>query len=155
MENYEFHRDYSAYWDDLDDSLNGITDNDKKLISTMYDFGFNAPQILNPIRKRAFDRLLIKSDTFGKKHGCIVDGMVNYNNYLAHISLIAPGFEFDEYEAKRYLRDAVRLADSVFFYPADKGRLNLRAEFELFAAEHTTEEIAEHKEKIQKILSEE
>lgn len=155
MENYEFHRDYSAYWDELDDSLNDITENDKELINAMYDYGFNAPQILNPIRKRAFDQLLKESDAFGKEHGCIVDGIINYNNYLAHISLVAPGFEFDEYEAKRYLVDAIRLADSVFFYPADKGWLNFRAEFELFAAAHTTEEIAEYKEKIHKILNEE
>jgi len=93
MDSNRFHRDYSEYWTALmADDENDITEADKEVLQTMYEYDTMAPKFLNPAAKRAYDRMLIACDEYAKENGGIVDGVVDFQNYTASINLIVPYF---------------------------------------------------------------
>ena len=153
MDNNRFHRDYSEYWTELmAEDENDITEADKEILQTMSENDTLAPKFLNPVAKRAYDRMLIACDEYAKENGGIVDGVVDFRKYTASINLIVPYFEFTDDAAKEFLLLADLLADRIYFNPTEKGWVNMRTEYRYFVAAHTAEETAEYKEKLRRLL---
>ena len=153
MDNNRFHRDYSEYWTELmAEDENDITVADKEILQTMSENDTLAPKFLNPVAKRAYDRMLIACDRYAKENGGIVDGVVDFRKYTASINLIVPYFEFTDDAAKEFLLLADLLADRIYFNPTEKGWVNMRTEYRYFVAAHTAEETAEYKETLRRLL---
>ena len=90
------------------------------------------PHIINPEKRKAYDKCLQILDSWAMLKGCKIRGEVDYTHFDAHIEMESKFFEFFEARSFDYLRFVLDGARSITFTPTDEGEIRMTACFDYF-----------------------
>jgi len=90
------------------------------------------PHIINPEKKKAYDKCLQILDSWAMLKGCKIRGEVDYTHFDAHIEMESKFFEFFEARSFDYLRNVLDGARSITFTPTNEDEIRMTACFDYF-----------------------
>lgn len=133
-----YERDYAEFRAKLQDSLPKVYEEEfyhivESGILQKYDAAKKAlPKYINPTIKAAYENLLSRLDMLAKLKGGKIRGIVDYEDWEAHIDVVLPYFECCFTEDFKLLGDIMNSASNIAFTSEGDGNIHLSIMFRYF-----------------------